>query len=255
MRAEGSEPVTEVNRDDGRSDTSSSRGRELLASSATSSAGRGGSFLTPSTLLGSPSTTRRMTSMSDPYRASPPPAVPARARMRVAEPEPAPLRLFIRVRAWSDGSTELFFGERTQLLPMLAFGLLSLLSAGIAVLVVASCLSKRNFTDAFGAVSLLGFAAWSGWAGLGALVGGERVAVSPAALVYRPRPWRKPTVMLIDDVSSVVMTGGGKAARVDVQAGRQTHRILEKAYTEAQLRWCAQRLRRALDHARAARIP
>jgi hypothetical protein len=55
-------------------------------------------------------------------------------------------------------------------------------------------------------------------------------------------------------VSTVVVTGSEGQVRVDVQLGRRRWQILEDVgYSEDQLRWCVQRLRRALDVARAAR--
>ena len=92
------------------------------------------------------------------------------------------------------------------------------------------------------------------WAAPLGAFGGERVVVSPAALWWRRRRWRRPEVVPLDEVTSVVVTGSGADTRVDLQIGRRTIRILDEiGYNEAELRWCVQRMRRALDHARAGR--
>jgi hypothetical protein len=90
--------------------------------------------------------------------------------------------------------------------------------------------------------------------GLGNAIGGERIVLTPAGLAHRASRWRRVDVATLDEISTVVVSGNGADTRVDVQLGRRRLRILERVnYSEEQLRWCAQRLRRALDHARAAR--
>ena len=193
--------------------------------------------------------------MSDPYRAAPPAAKAAPARERLPEAERSPLRLYIRARAWSDGSTELHFGEHTHPVSMV-----SLSVCGVALMVGAVyCAFEilqpgERSGEAASAVIFALLGLWLGWTGAGGIVGGERIVVTPAALLHKMGRWRRPAVVPLDDISSVVVTGSDGETRVDVQVGRRTQRILEKVgYSEEQLRWSAQRLRRALDHARAAR--
>jgi hypothetical protein len=89
---------------------------------------------------------------------------------------------------------------------------------------------------------------------IGHLISGERIAMTPAGLVRRAGVLGRAEVATLDEVSTVVVTGNDGRMRVDVQLGRRRLQILEElGYSEEQLRWCAQRLRRALDVARAAR--
>jgi hypothetical protein len=193
--------------------------------------------------------------MTDPYR-SPgraPSAVPATVRQRLPEPERPPLRLLIRVRSFSDGSTEMRLSARRSLPALLLV---------LCVLFLLCVFAISTVHGDFGA-------SWCDWAGAFGLVlppslpcvyyvlrsffGAEWIVLAPSGLARRRR-LRRSDVVILDEVSTIVVSGSGDEARVDVQLGRQRLRILEGlAYSEEQLRWCAQRLRRALDHARAAR--
>jgi hypothetical protein len=82
--------------------------------------------------------------------------------------------------------------------------------------------------------------------------GGERIVVTPSALVRKTGRLRSAEAMLLADVSTFVVTGEGEEVRLDVQLGRRRVQLLNKlGFTEPDLRWLAKRLRSAIDFARS----
>jgi hypothetical protein len=161
---------------------------------------------------------------------------------------------YIRVRELSDGTTAL------RLLHVLGMGQIAcsffflLFFLGLLVsLLVPTLRDQIVFVAdplvgvAGSALFLIAIAVLHGLRFLRA----ERIVITPAGLVRRRGPFSRTDVAALDEISSVVLSGSN---RVDVQLGRQRLQILgDRGYTEAELRWCAQRLRRAIDTARAVR--
>ncbi len=164
------------------------------------------------------------------------------ARVVLAEPERPPAR--VRVRAWSDGTTDVrirsnrplvervgwwgaaaAFGAATMAAPFVECG--GVLGGG-ACLIVMGLLARWGMRASFG----------------------ERVTVTPAALLRR-RWLRRAAVFGRGEVSSVVVVGGGDEAHLEVQVGRERVPLADGlGYDEATLRWIAQRLRKAIEAAR-----
>jgi hypothetical protein len=177
--------------------------------------------------------------VDNPYR--PLPSVPAPKRSVVAEAEPPPSRA-IRVRQWNDGSTRLRLGSAVS--PWLRVGywvMAVALGSGGAVSMCTDCGSVHNF-----AVPLL--ALYCLWRGLRALAA-EEIFVTPAAVLLRRR-FARAQVRLRSEVSTVVVGGGSAGAQLELQVGRERLPLADGlGYDDAQLRWIARRLRRALEAA------
>ena len=170
----------------------------------------------------------------DPYRGE---LVRVEPRALVAEPERPPRG--IRVRAWSDGTTQISLRKPTHLSVQLflsAVTLCLLASAGDPLLPNdrAMCLISAALPAFF---LLRSFA-------------GETISVSPAALSRRRRLGRA-EVRTLADVSTVVVSGSKEEPRLELQVGRERVALADGlGYDEPTLRWIAQRLRRAIEAAR-----
>jgi hypothetical protein len=83
-------------------------------------------------------------------------------------------------------------------------------------------------------------------------VGGERIVITPSALVRRGGRVRSADALLLADVSTIVVTGEGEDVRIDVQLGRRRVQLASKlGFADPDLRWLAKRLRSAIDFARS----
>ncbi len=84
------------------------------------------------------------------------------------------------------------------------------------------------------------------------VVGGERVVIAPSAMVRKRSILPPADVFLLDEISTIVVTGEGDDARLDVQLGRRRLQILKNlGYGDSGLRWTAKRLRSAIERARS----
>jgi hypothetical protein len=198
-----------------------------------------------------------MAAMSNPYRSGAAAPAPA-ARVVVKDQERPPLRA-IRIRAFSDGTTALRFRRKRSIF-VLGFcwvwgcAMLALTAIFLEPLFVG----EVRYADESAATSTIVFTLMMSIACLaiatGHLISGERIIMTPSGLVRRRGVLGRSDVATLDEVSTVVVTGDAGRVRVDVQLGRRRLPILEElGYSESQLRWCVQRLRQALDSARAAR--
>jgi len=155
-------------------------------------------------------------------------------RIILAEPEPAPLR--VQVRAWSDGTTRLRLRSATYAVSRLGLSAIGLLFGVVAVASIP--LGEWPFFVMVAVVPVLlmlhSFR-------------GETISVSPAA-VSRRRHLGRAEVRLLNDVSTVVVSGHGENTRVDLQVGQERLELAAGlGYDEKTLRWIAQRLQRALE--------
>ncbi len=174
--------------------------------------------------------------MEHPYRAALGRASSVAARALVAETERAPGG--VRVRAWSDGTTRLELRRPARLIPRLVFATptLGALAAG-AVAQPGDALRYCCVAALFAVLTLRTFR-------------GERISVSPAAIA-RECVLARAEVRALADVTTVLVSGSGRRAFLDLLVGRERVPLAEGlGYDEATLRWIAQRLRRAIEAAR-----
>jgi hypothetical protein len=158
-------------------------------------------------------------------------------RELLAESERSPRR--VRVRAWSDRTTRISLRGTSHLLPRVGFSFLTLVFGvmGFAEEEPRSIAVGYMIATLFLVLTLRTFRA-------------ERITVSPAAVARRKRFGRTEVRPLVD-VSTVVVSGDGEDARLDLQCGRERVQLAQDlGYDEKTLRWIAQRLRRAIEAAR-----
>ncbi len=178
----------------------------------------------------------------DPYRGE---LVRVEKRALVAEPEPAPRG--VRVWAWSDGTLRmrLRFPDARRRARMFAAGVACVVGGFGSVLAIGPTALVIVLVAA--AVVLIRLATY----GLPADVPleGEQIELTPAAISWRTKD--AVDTRALADVSTVVVTGAGADARLDLQFGRERLQLADGlGYDEATLRWIAQRLRRAIEAAR-----
>jgi hypothetical protein len=175
--------------------------------------------------------------VAGPYRGE----IAPRGVVELAEDEAPPARS-LRVRCWSDGTTRVWIGSARPLWEQVGTW------AFAAFLGAASFHDLGDCGAGLQAMYLLG-ALWCARRGLHASIG-ERMMVTPAALLRR-RWLRRTRVFPLADVSTVLVEGAGKEARLELQIGRERMPVADwLGYELPTLRWIAQRLRRAIEAAR-----
>jgi hypothetical protein len=158
-------------------------------------------------------------------------------RVPLAESERAPRR--VRVRAWSDRTTRMRLRGTSHLLSRVGFSFLTVMFGlmGFAEAEPRSIAVGFVLATLFLVLTLRTFRA-------------EQITVSPAAVARRRRFGRVEVRPLVD-VSTVVVSGSGEDARLDLQVGRERLQLADGlGYDDRTLRWIAQRLRRAIEAAR-----
>jgi len=176
----------------------------------------------------------------DPYRGE---LVRDEPRSLVAESEPAPRG--VRVWAWSDGTLRMRLrspqlGWRATLL---AGGFVAMLGAVVAMLTGAGAFVVLGPIG--GGLAVIA----TGGLRKDVPLEGERLELTPAAISW----WRssRSDTRALADLSTVVVTGVGADARLDLHFGLERLQLADGlGYDEATLRWIAQRLRRAIEASR-----
>ncbi len=189
--------------------------------------------------------------MTDPYRKNARGETAERHSSGAPELERGPRRR-LRARLFPDGSTYVHVGVIRSVLSAVVFSSLGLFATVIGAITAVSSREPGGPPSAVAALLLLGglFALRHVWVGF---AGGERLAFSRVGVAWRRRMflWPEKRSALLSDVSTVVSSGEGEDARLELQLGRRRVRLAEGLdLDEKALRWLAAVIRRAIDRAR-----
>jgi hypothetical protein len=159
-----------------------------------------------------------------------------------------------KLRAWafSDGTTRVRVRARAdgKMLAILSMG-----SFCLAFMSFMGFVQDEEGSWLVGLIFLVPAAACL-WRLMWSIFGGERFSIDRGALVHRRTlmPWRRAEVYLLDEISTIVVSGEGEKERLDLQLGRKRVELCRGVGHHGEtLRWIARRLRRAVDDARRAR--
>jgi hypothetical protein len=187
--------------------------------------------------------------MEHPYRASAL-AVGKTKRKRLADPDPSPT-WWMKAIEYSDGTTWIgvrhaYFFAGWLLYPPC---LLALLYVGMEIQSASAALKPTSLEIGILSGFVLGLTALF----LRFVVCVEELGVGRSSIIRRRRFFRRSEVFLLEDISSVVISGSGDDTHVCLQLNRKLVEIgVERPASESELRWLAKRLRRGLETARAA---
>jgi hypothetical protein len=158
----------------------------------------------------------------------------------------------IRVRRFSDGSTRLRIKPLRPAVSIALFSVLFVFSSAFGIVFLTSSAREGGARLVVGLPFMVGALAclhrvlWH-------VIGGEEILINASALIRRKRlSWAAGDSALLPDISTIVVSGDGEDARLDLQLGRQRLEPAPKLGLRMdELRWVAARLREAVDRARS----